>query len=379
MKHIHKLFILGFLLITSCTSEKQSEIYEFTIDVNQSEKELPLSQICDEIEYIPIITDSTLIGRVTAVKHANSEYAISSGGKVFFIDEDGTTRHILDKKGNGPGEYPSLWGWDLSTNENKVVYGFASKDKILFYDKDGAVSKEIKTSENIGDLWYLNDTAILSYTPPITGSNEISLRIINGEGNAVWTKKNKFRFNEPEMIRSYVSESQTYRIGENLFFKEMMDDTLYCFDKELNYSPYVIFNTGDLGYSTDKRQSSSMDGGVDAIIMIAVFESKDYFIGHCVYKGLWYWFADKSTGKSNKLSGAGFINDMDGGMQFTPEYQINDDFFIQIVDAYKFNAWLESDFFKKFVGKPEAKEKFQKLAESLSENDNPVIIKCKLK
>ena len=379
MKYIHQIFILGFLLIISCTTEKQSEIYEFAIDANRSVRDLPLSQICNEIEYIPITTDSTLIGRITGKKYANGEYAISSDGKVFFINKDGVTTDILDKKGNGPGEYPSLWAWDLSTDENKVVYGFSAKDRILFYDKDGSVSKEIRTSETIGDLWYLNDTAILSYTSPITGTNEISLRIINNDGKVVWTEKNKFRFSEPEVIRSYVSESQTYRIGENLYFKEMMDDTLFYFDKELNYSPYAIFNTGDLNYSTEKRENTSMDGRLDVILVIDIFESKEYFIVHCVYNSLWYWLADKNTGESVKFSGEGFINDMDGGLPFKPEYQIDDDYLIQIVDAYKFNAWLEDESFKKFDSDPEAKEKFRKLAESLSENDNPVIIKCKLK
>ena len=51
----------------------------------------------------------------------------------------------------------------------------------------------------------------------------------------------------------------------------------------------------------------------------------------------------------------------------------------QIIDAYKLNAWLEDESFRKFDSNSEAKEKFQKLAESLDENDNPVIMKCKLK
>ena len=70
---------------------------------------------------------------------------------------------------------------------------------------------------------------------------------------------------------------------------------------------------------------------------------------------------------------------MDGGMLFYPDLQVDDKYLVQVVDAFKFNLSLESDYFKAFNGSMDKKEDFRKLAERFTENDNPVLILCRVK
>ncbi|MDX2414311.1 MAG: 6-bladed beta-propeller [Bacteroidales bacterium] len=378
MKCIHQLLFLVFLSIISCTAEKESEIYEFTIDVNQSPGVAKLSQICDELEYIRIDSDSVLIGSVREINYTDGVYALSDGSKLYLINELGDLYSVLDNKGDGPGEYSRLFSWDTNLDNEEIVVCDDIKDKILYYDTNGTYTNQILITSTYSILRFYNDSLLFLYDAPWSGTNELSIRIINTVGDTVWSYKNKFKF-EAEAWVMYGKECVIYQKESNIFFKEMMDDTLYCLDKDYHIEPYAIFNTNDLGFTANKRGDYTHNNQLDAILVLELYETVNHFILLYVYKGIKFWIADKNSMHSITLEKDGFVNDVDGGMPFNPAYQIEDKYLLQVVDAYKFNAWLESDDFKNFDSDLEAKEKFRKLAESLGENDNPVIIKCKLK
>lgn len=79
----------------------------------------------------------------------------------------------------------------------------------------------------------------------------------------------------------------------------------------------------------------------------------------------------------------GLINDLDGGPDFAPGYCYREDgreYLLSWRNAFELKAHVESESFKNSTPKyPEKKRELEKLAASLDENDNPVLMLVKLK
>jgi len=76
----------------------------------------------------------------------------------------------------------------------------------------------------------------------------------------------------------------------------------------------------------------------------------------------------------------GIINDLDGGPDILPKTIKNDNTIIGLVDVLKLKAHISSESFRKSTPKyPEKKKELEKLAKSLKETDNPVLILVSLK
>ena len=76
----------------------------------------------------------------------------------------------------------------------------------------------------------------------------------------------------------------------------------------------------------------------------------------------------------------GLTNDLDGGVNFWPRTIINDSTFVSWIEASKLKEYIASNEFKESNPKyPEKKEELEKLANSLKDTDNPVLMLVRLK
>jgi hypothetical protein len=83
----------------------------------------------------------------------------------------------------------------------------------------------------------------------------------------------------------------------------------------------------------------------------------------------------KPTTTNNPLFTSGLYNDIDGGPRFFPTKQVNDSTMLMWVKANELKDHVASDDFKKTTVKyPEKKKELEKLANSLKETDNPVLM-----
>ncbi len=74
------------------------------------------------------------------------------------------------------------------------------------------------------------------------------------------------------------------------------------------------------------------------------------------------------------------VNDLDGGPGFRPGTIRNDSTIVSWIEALDFKEYIASDAFKESNPiYPEKKRELEKLANSLKETDNPVLILVKLK
>ena len=83
---------------------------------------------------------------------------------------------------------------------------------------------------------------------------------------------------------------------------------------------------------------------------------------------------------NDQVNPNGIENDFDGGMNFFPDTQINDSTLLMVIQPFELKEYIASDEFRKSTPKyPEKKKALEKLASSLDENDNPVLMLVKLK
>ena len=82
----------------------------------------------------------------------------------------------------------------------------------------------------------------------------------------------------------------------------------------------------------------------------------------------------------HQIEPTGIKNDIDGGINFMPRYAVNDTLIVGWFEAFELKMYVASETFKNSTPKyPEKKEELEKLAASLDENDNPVLMLVKLK
>jgi len=84
---------------------------------------------------------------------------------------------------------------------------------------------------------------------------------------------------------------------------------------------------------------------------------------------------DKKTGKFQfihqpEINQLGFVEDFEGGPAFWPKYVSSDGYLITYMYAREFKTHAETH---------KVSDKFKKIAQSMNDTDNPVIVRVKLK
>lgn len=363
-----------FLVLVSCTDNNEAGLKVYDL-VGLSEPEtILLSSVCDDIEYIHLETDDEILGNITGIRYSAGRYAIQSGSSITVFDKKGELLYALDKQGRGPDEYFNAYVYDIN-GEGEILVNDMGKDRILFYNSSGEVIKEIKNLDGTSALRLFGDDWIFLTGPTYNGTSRISQAVINLEGDTLLSVPNKFLF-EPSILIIFRFECVTYIRNDKLYYHEVMDDTVYCVDKELDIRPHVVLNTGEERCTTEKRSNASFTEPLDAIFVSKIIETGDHFFVYCNGKE---YLIDKNNSETKVSKDEGLQNDIDGGVPFSPDLLVDDKYLVQVVDAYEFNLWLESEHFKNFIDNPDKKDEFREVAERLTENDNPVLVRCSIK
>ena len=363
-----------FLVLESCTDNNESELQVYDL-VGLSEPEtVLLSSVCDDIEYVPLETSDEILGNITGIRYSAGRYAIQSGSSISVFDNEGKLLYVLDKQGRGPDEYFNANVYDIN-GEGEILVNDMGKDRIMIYNSSGEVIREIKNLDGTSALRLFGDDWIFLTGPTYNGTSRISQAVINLEGDTLLSVPNKFLF-EPSILIIFRFECVTYTRNDKLYYHEVMDDTVYCVDKNLDIRPHAVLNTGEERFTTEKRSNASFTVSLNGIFVNNIIETDNHFFVDCSGKE---YLIDKNYSETNVIKDEGLQNDIDGGMPFSPDLLVEDKYLVQVVDAFEFRLWLDSEHFNDFQDDPDKKKQFHDLAEKLTENDNPVIIKCKLR
>ncbi len=403
MKNLTILITLIIVLI-SC---KQKKEVDNIVDLTSIPEPgvTHLSELGSDIMYIPLETNAgCLVPQIDKLIYEGESFFLRSTNvndappkkdappappmprirSLYRFSKNGEFICQISNKGGGPSEY--IYIRDFLYNKNNNTIDIFIPNDIKEFSLDGKWKKNTTIEYNgkeVSSIGYTNNQ-ILGFINNLRGQNEYSFVLIDENGQITNKYKNKYQFNISTGAISFNPECIFYQYNGILHCKELNSDTIFSFDNGA-FKPKYIFKQGEAKYTTDLREKSMTTNLTKYIIQKNLFESKNYLFymyrlknsDHCFIK-------NKSNGTQYLIdNGTGLVNDMDNGPNFKIQNTIivnGTEYMISWINAFELKALVDSDAFKNSTPKyPKKKEELEQLANSLNENDNPVLMLVKLK
>lgn len=228
------------LLVYSCSMSKEKENKTFLqgglveFDLEDKEKTILMSDFIDSVEMIWLkLPDDKIIGRATRVCFDGSNVFILDKlqQKVFHFDMSGRLLNELDRRGNGPGEYQSLYS---CIARNGIFYVFDKvRQNILLYDYSFNFIRAIHSEMWTENVFLLSDGTFLCFTPQHIYNAPNGIWRMSDEGEymqQLYRNNEKYPLVSNEWDPFYVTSSEGVGIKcpiSNEFYR-YQDDGLVC-------------------------------------------------------------------------------------------------------------------------------------------------------
>ncbi len=383
------LFISIVLFLVSC-KPKDRDLFVFSPALIQ-ENEITLSQLADDITYIPL-DNSILMAGINSnynPKFVNNQmYLCDRNHGILIFNRDGSFLRKVGTKGRGPGEY--LFGGDFAVdNKTGSIYLIDQSSVIKVYSGNGNYQRSYSLKEYGGSVDAITmfiDRLFVTFNLQFGDDFKYEWMFLDTLGNIVSKKDRAI----PIYKSNYLTGGGTYIYDQKLNFWHNFNDTVYLFSPDLTYRPGFILASGD--YRLPKSYVDDPIKRLPEYIMFKqILETKKYLIiRYGFYKGKnGIVIIDKKDYKSYTSyltlddNDGGITNDLDGGIKFLPVgYDSRDgrEYLMGLMDPFQLKARAKSDEFKNSVPKyPEKKKELERLANILKETDNPVLLIIRLK
>ena len=372
--------VLLVVLLVSCNSNSVKQTSLISIDVrealSQQDKQVKLSTIANNLNYIRLETnDSNLLSNVSNLNLTQKYIIVSDSKSIYQFDLNGKFIRQIGKTGDGPGEYGNRIKYRINEEIRKIIV-FSYPDKVNIYDLDiGKFEKSFKINFTMADFEIFPNNKIAFFPQEINGRNNHAsaneIILTDYSGNSIDSLSSPNRLKNRNNIVGYI---HLYETDQKLYYMGTYKDTLFELNKDFIKNPYAYFNLKNtvewenLIITPDKEKELK-----DFVTVFKPLENEKYFFiaiqvripvaGKRLIRNMIY---EKKTQEISSLDK--FINDIDGGLNFWPQFIINDKF----VDYC--NAYELIDYYKSIEDKSNLSAEFQNIANKLSEQDNPVII-----
>jgi hypothetical protein len=375
-------------LLVTC-KPKDRDLFVFSPAIIQ-ENEITLSQLADDIAYIPLDSSILMAGINSNYNPKfvnNNIYLCDSKHGILIFNKNGRFVRKVGSKGRGPGEY--LYGSEFAVdNITGTVYICDMSNIIKVYSGYGVYQRSFSLKEYSGSVdavTMFNERLFVTFDLQFGNDFKYEWLFLDTIGNIVRKKDRTI----PIYKSNYLTGGGTYIYDQKLNFWHNFNDTVYSFNLDLSQRPNFILAPGD--YRLPKSYVDDPIRRLPEYIMFKqIFETKkNLIIRYGFYKGKsGIIIIDKKSYKSytsflTSDDKGGIMNDLDGGINFLPvSYDAEDgrEYLIGLMDPFQLKARTNSNEFKNFAPKfPEKKKELEKLADSLKETDNPVLVMVRLK
>lgn len=375
-----KYFIL-FVFLFSCKNQYNS-LYNFdprSIDAN----EISLSDIADEISYIPL-DNSFPIGMVFNYEILNNSIYLSAKEVgILAFRRDGKFIRQIGSIGRGPGEYTYYMDFTFD-DEKGTVYVEDSGNKIKVYSKAGEFMRSFSLQEygEIIDAINFNDSRIFVSYILRTYESKYDYTIHDTLGQLIKKKDRTL----PPFTTNWILNGGTYRFDYKLFFWNSFNDTIYSILPDLTSKASFIMSPGD--HRFPRLKFYSFEEKLKYLMIYYILETKRFIILKYFFNKPVLALIEKKDRKSfivylESDGSNGIINNLDGGLSFLPENYFMEngrEYLVELIFPYHLKSHIESLDFKNSSPKYHNKKiELEKLANSIKETDNPVLMLVRLK
>ena len=402
MKSIKYILITLILAIIGCSGGKsregsvKNEEDKITISLPYSINLLDvisktvsenLTSNTSNISYIPLETNSEcLLRRVHEYVIFNDKLIVSDFSRLYQFDMQGKVISKISGKGDGPSDYTFINS--IVKNDKSNSFYLFTAGKINIYNQNLQYLKSIPNRERMyfgrstpegNFLMYLGSLyRIIGDTTTIYSFVELDTL-----GN-VLTKISNSSPIEASYNGMDIAPIPLYKHKESMRFMDYGNDTLFTYAKSEGKTPYAIFNLGSMkreinltGYNEQQIAELSSKLAINNICEDDRFLYISLAWGVNTNKFQFVIF-DKNTGELKNLGNHGFVNDIDGGVSFFPQFIEDDGTKVMWMDADNFINNISSSDYQ--TQKSKYKEKFDniwELASKKEEDDNPIFIMVK--
>lgn len=397
---IMRINLLTFILIILCsctrksTNEKNNTNPVLEIDLlsEPGSTVTKLSDFAANVEYIPLQTSESSLMRefIPKIVNKNKRIYIQNRDEILSFDMNGKFLFKLNKSGRGPEEYTNIEDFDVSS-DNKILTILSSLNHKLIAYAISDIGFTFQRSITLKDPSpYLEsmvpktDNVFLAI-PPWRGTEPTLSLLINTYGDTIHFKPNCYKFKMARKANSWVlNDMLVYSVGNVVCFKERFSDTvLYVDHKDNFFKPQMIFNSHGTLCTPEMRGGSEKVADNTTYVPYILETSRYIFYWYFKGEPLNGILFDKSTKTKLKLDIQNDLkvtvtDDLRGGPDFNIEY-INKNYcsggkLFSFVEAISLKKYVDRKDFKDTQVSESKKEEIKKLADSLKETDNPVLI-----
>ncbi len=361
---------------------------------------LTLSSFADDVRYIPL-SDKIKIGTVRGIKVSSKALYIvsdeSNGGEgngiqqLIRFSQNGENPVRIGRVGRGPGEY--LFGSNFAADDqSNRIYINGKLNTIMVYDTTGRYLKEFKLQDP--DIRFsaieLFEEGYMFVPVTSRGARSATLWYITDTlGHVVSRKTNSTASFETRIG----SNGGTWIFNGNLSYWVDYNDKIFSVNPDFTFTVNYILTPGE-----HRKPEEDLPVTLDLPERLLQYfsphffiETDSYLICRYNFRGKFgYVFIDKRTLKTslcyfeiNKDEIGGIVNDLDGGLEFSPEVYFTDgdkEFLAGLIQPFRLKNLVASDAFKEnSLPDTARKDNLVKLGNSLGENDNPVLMVVTLK
>jgi len=382
-------FSIIFLFLSGCNTKGEKDFLEF--DINKSmgiQSGKKLSDFVEDITYIPLETNHNILtGHNLSVYSTGKNFITFDLDHCFLFDIYGQFIDSIGNKGKGPDEFLYAHDGYFSPINNHIYIQRSSNGSLLEYSLSGDLVQEIKRPKN----GFLNTRPISSelfvgYRSNVTGDSKWNFMIFNKQGDSISVIPNQHHF-IAKNYTSFIDECIFYYYDKKLYFKEQYNDTIYRFKQDGDYLSQHVLNTGKYKVPSDIKADGKVFNDTyfnDYFAINNIIECSTYLIINYLHNNMNnILICNKHNGQIDNFQSSeksiGIFNDWDGGMNLLPTNS-HENTVIQIINSFELKTHVASITFKNSTPKyPEKKKALEELANSLDENDNPVLMLVKLK
>lgn len=404
MNSLKLFFIIGLILcwsVIGCHSSRnkdQSTIKTFNLKELPNLSTLKLSDLgFVNIEYIPLETnEESMLPNIEGLSlnwgnHRiiadDNYFLLKHWNKILKFRSDGSFVGPVGTKGRGPNEYTVAHDIDVNPENHNTYLVSAWQKKFNVYSDTGGFIRSFQMPIYAPVEFKFVDGNILCYSDNLQGNIENSFILLDTNGIILKKFPNKYPFKRKDGF-GFTHENLFYRFNNQLLKKEVYSDTIYVY-KNMDFRPSLVIEVGERLITPKAR--SEFDGleiGKKYINPLNLFEFGDFvyyaFINEFILGGdtkIYGFFGSKKNDFEALINlENGLINDLDGGPNILPVTIKDDNTVIAIIDALKLKSHVASVDFRNSKPKLLQKKKdLEKLANNITETDNPILILLKLK
>lgn len=401
-----------FLLCAGCAgkTEKQDMSVIRLEDKISNTESIKASDFVSEIRYVPLETsEECVVGNSPYIRYYKDLAIVGSDQRSCMVFDKNTGKYIrsvgfVDKGPQGYSTSSSFW----INEQNGDIYFPAWGSNYVRYSINGEFLSSGNIPRGIGTVCCLDNDVMLGYsnqgfqtsqdvlvcfdrqdsvlhrfqsssgTPPVsvTPSDIAAISILKGTaavekfGEVARGGVLSITLKDSEKnMTTYMKQPVFWRLGDDVYFKESLNDTVYRVTGEEMY-PARVFDLGKYHLAQEESMQKGKREGRTAIDL--VFENDRFIYFEFILDGIYRGMADK-RGHSVKVAKVkdGIVNDIDGFMSLSIQGKTPEEF-VTCIQPLDIHTWFEEH---EGAEVPDAVARLK----GLKEDDNPVLVIMKSK